>query len=1450
MSDRPLPFRRSIAIVVGIDAYDHGIPRLETAVNDARRLSAILRDEHSYEVTLLLNEEASLERLTRLLTRELPAMVEPEDRVLWYFAGHGVALPGDTGPDGYLLPADAQRSDEATFLRMPLVHDALLALTCRHLLVILDSCFSGAFRWSGTRDIVRAAKVVHREKFDRYVRDAAWQVITSASQDQKALDQLTSGALGTREGVDGHSPFALALFDALAGKGDLVPDGKGDGLLLATELFLYIDDALRSAALAAGHSQAPQLWPLRKHGRGEFLFFIPGRELSLPPAPALTSAANPWRGLASYESADARLFFGREAETARLVAHTLAHPLSVVLGGSGSGKSSLVKAGLAPILAEQGWHMFPVVRPGSAPLTAITSALGASHPTGESWAAALQAACERHPERRFLLIIDQFEELISLGCSHTERDACLRGLADLCRQFPERLRVVVTLRTDFEPNVDRSAVGPLWNAGRFLVAPMTRENLRAVIEHPAQLQVVYFEPASLVERLLDEVTATPGALPLLSFALSEMYLAYLKRQSDDRSITQADYEALGGVAGALRARAESEYDALDAAHRATLQRLMLRLVVADGGTVARRRVTDDELEFEDRAEQVRVSAILTRLIDARLLVRGKDPEGVSFIEPAHDALVRGWGRLLQWIREEGDAWFPLAQRQRLTRAAAEWERGDRAQRFGLLWSDPARSAQLAGLIRSASVTLNRQELDFARKSVQRRRWVRRLTVGAVVALAVAGVVATITGLTARSRAEQVRIGALVQTAGTLAQEDPLTARLLLASLNEEDLTRAEPATRLGFLGTAAALMTRPTVYRTWGEPGSDRFYMQLGADGASVVPDAASDEADDGQWAPPVARAEVTAEGNVAIVEPGGLRQRQLALGMKVRTAAVSPDSRSVAFVNSNGRLFVGPARAGSRRIELRGHTDSIMVMAWSPNGRRLATWSYEGIRVWDPATGQNLAHLQRTGEVPAGITFHKDVDLLVARSMFGYEAVVWRWFEQPGVLSNGHATILSGHADRLTRAHFTPDGLGVFTASMDGTARLWSLEGWTRVVDPAEVGPAARSDEEANISAVAFAPNSRTLAFGTGGGTIGIVHMHPDSAPRLIAQDQATPRMLTFDSSGTRLTALSVDGELKQWRTDTLGQGTVLVKGGRAVHWVQLTPDGHVLTRGDDFEASDPGIENSSSHVAFRLDGRSPAVPIPGEGPVVTTRAANVLERFGSCLPPSARVSKVTLETDTLSVAVLGTFTSSAAFEPRSRTLAVGMPDGALSLHVGGCSSPRTPEGQHTKSVEFMEFSPQGRQLLTVSLDGTVKLWAIPQGRLAVTLRPRGMGVDVAHFTPDGRRVLTLPGADSVAYLWNADGTGAPAAFSGFGALISSATLSPDGRWLANASRNGILLLWPLDETELLRQLRRTEACLSTNDRVRYLGETLADAAEAVAACIKAREHQAGAPQPTPAGR
>jgi hypothetical protein len=297
--------------------------------------------------------------------------------------------------------------------------------------------------------------------------------------------------------------------------------------------------------------QTPGLWPLKKHDKGEYIFKVPGHALNLPPAPPLDETNNPYRGLEPFEEENSHLFFGRKALTETLHEFVLNHQLTVVLGSSGIGKSSIVRAGLIPYLKkitteeqhnQEEWNILPPIRPGESPLNAVNRELAEARlpvvnlskdtPLAErqTLVNSITAWSRRYPSANLLMAIDQCEEIVTLCQDDMERRRFLDAVAEVLAAQRERFHLVFILRSDFEPLLRDTALEPYWPDARFIVPPMTREELREAIEEPAFAAVLYFEPHSLVDRLIDEVAQMPGALPLLSFTLRELYLIYLQKQ--------------------------------------------------------------------------------------------------------------------------------------------------------------------------------------------------------------------------------------------------------------------------------------------------------------------------------------------------------------------------------------------------------------------------------------------------------------------------------------------------------------------------------------------------------------------------------------------------------------------------------------------------------------------------------------------------------------------------------------------------------------------------------------------------------------------------------------------------------------------------------------------------------------------------------------------------------
>ncbi|MET4241536.1 caspase family protein [Bradyrhizobium sp. RT10b] len=740
----PAGFGSSIAVVVGIDSYEN-VPPLRTPVNDAVTLAGVLRDKHGFSTKILINERATRDELRRTL-EDLSATVGNNDRVLFYFAGHGIALDSDQGPRGYILPQDAERTSTDKYLSMVDLSSALSALPCRHMLVILDCCFAGAFRWSSPRDIVLAPESLHRERYSWYIRDPAWQAIASAAHDQKALDVVIGEALGVRGRVANHSPFAAALIDGLEGQADLPrTDGIRDGVITATELFLYIEERLMPPPGSGHPRQTPLLWPLAKHDKGQFVFLTPGHELDLPPAPHLDRQANPWRGLEVYEPTHKDLFFGRGRVSERLAQLVLREKLVVVTGSSGIGKSSLVGAGLVPLLPST---FKPVtVRPGGNPFVSLRAALSeAAIPSkaGDNTSDPFAAIDEwtRAQGCELLLIVDQAEELITVT-----RDARLATafLSEIAARVAggTSFRCLLTVRSDIEPQFLQSALKDRWNRGRFLVPQMSYEELRRVIEGPAARNVVRFESPDLVDTLVNEVLGMPGGLPLLSFALSQMYRSYLDRRAADRTLAYVDYAALGGgVIGSLRYGANRVL----AAHSVSTARRVLERFVSPGpGDFTRRKVDRSEFVTNDPKVNGENEKLIVRLIEERLVVttglyavsgdssqiNRYDPGSAAYLELAHDALIPSWDQLHDWVSEDTATTFEL---RRLTSDAMDWS-STGGKSVSDLWDSPNQIQTLRKLGRNPRISLSRVESRFVERSS--RRYTVRRSVGYLSAAAIA-----------------------------------------------------------------------------------------------------------------------------------------------------------------------------------------------------------------------------------------------------------------------------------------------------------------------------------------------------------------------------------------------------------------------------------------------------------------------------------------------------------------------------------------------------------------------------------------------------------------------------------------------------------------------------------------------------------------------------------------
>ena len=514
---------------------------------------------------------------------------------------------------------------------------------------------------------------------------------------------------------------------------------------------------------------------------------------------------NPYLGLRAFSEADVAAFHGRSRLVAEFVEH-LATPgpgLLAVVGPSGSGKSSVVRAGLLPALRQgrvPGSHTWftTTMQPGDHPFEALETALlrvAVNPPASlldqlrESDRGILRSAARILPDDDgvLLVVIDQFEELFTNDVPDADRDLFLRGLAVAASEPSSPMRIVLTLRADFydEP-LRHPTFAPLIKAHTHAVTPLAPDELEEAITLPAAAVGVGFETGLLPEILAD-ATSQPGALPLLQFALTQAF-----DRADGSTITTDDYRSIGGLAGALGRRAESLHLSATSDEQVACRRLFGRLVsLGEGTDDTRRRLRRSELPADHATD-----AIIDCFGDARLLTFDRDTSTREpTIEIAHEALLREWPRVGQWLDDDRDT---LRLHRRLTAASGAWIENDR---------DPGELYRGAGLVSAEAllttdrVSLNGTERDFLQESIaarveseaveQRRlRRLRRL-VAATAAVAALALVASGFAFDQRRRADDQASRAAESEAVAFANAEQATRSAELADQRADEAETAE-----------------------------------------------------------------------------------------------------------------------------------------------------------------------------------------------------------------------------------------------------------------------------------------------------------------------------------------------------------------------------------------------------------------------------------------------------------------------------------------------------------------------------------------------------------------------------------------------------------------------------------------------------------------------------------
>jgi WD40 repeat protein/DNA-binding SARP family transcriptional activator len=1100
-----------------------------------------------------------------------------------------------------------------------------------------------------------------------------------------------------------------------------------------------------------------------------------------PPAPG----EPPFKGLAFFDEVDAGLFFGRDALTAHLVAQVqeclvpdyAGRRVLAVIGASGSGKSSIVRAGLIPALrrlarpsddsASQPFcgdaiHVItPTARPLEALALAFTGKGGSVAATADlldslardprSLHLAVARVARQSGASHLLLVVDQLEELFTLCRDEAERRAFVDNLL-YAAEVPGPTVVVLALRADFY-----AQCAPFENLRQALgqrqqyIGAMSQTELRQAIEEPSQRGDWTFEPG-LVDLLLHEVGDAAGALPLLSHALLETW-----RRRRGRTLSLTGYQAAGGVRGAIAKTAETTFQQLTPEQQGLARNIFLRLTEVGASAsdaelapfYTRRRATLTELT-PSPADASLAHAVLTRLADARLVTVSQDTA-----EVAHEALIQEWGLLRRWLEENRAG---LRLHRQLTEAAQEWDRTGRDD--GMLYRG-ARLAQALEWAAGHAGDLNLQEQDFlnasqavseAQQEAEAERQHRELLAAQALA----------EEQRRRAEAERQRAETQSQAAGRLRRRAVYLALAVGALL----LLLAAAL----WLGQARQAQARLASSRELAAAAVNT--LQVDPERSVLLGLQAMETADtlEARNALHQALPELHNVLTIAAHEPGG------APGV-----AYSPDGARAASIGIDGTAKVWDAGSGELLQTFAGDPDTIGGnIAFSPDGELLAASWASQVLVWEMAGGELRWRLP--GEIVGmdttdNLAFSPDSARLAVANMDG-QPKVWD-------MANGRELFaLAGHEGVTDGLAFSPDGRRLATGDSTGIVKIW---------DAATGQELATLQHGGWVHGLAFSPDGRQLAAAGADGRL-VVWDTESGATVLSLPTSSGLYDVAYMPDGERLVSVHQDGTTMLWDA-TSGRPLLTLAGHLStVISVSPSPDNiHIATSGYD----------STVRIWDTRPGREVVTMPAHTGPAYDT----AYSPDGTRLATASADGTVKLWDTASGLLALSLFPdtpspgfSGIAFSPDGQRVAAGGVDGTVLVGDAATGQTLRTLTGHTDMVWGLAFSPDGTRLATTSWDRTARVWDLETGKEIATHTGYTDLVFGVAFSPDGKRVFTA--GDRYAREWDATTGQTLHTFYGDGLDVYGLALSPDGRRMALGRQDGSVILWDLSSGEVLRQL------------------------------------------------
>ncbi|MBC1193059.1 PD40 domain-containing protein [Microcystis aeruginosa CS-558/01A06] len=1157
---------------------------------------------------------------------------------------------------------------------------------------------------------------------------------------------------------------------------------------------------------------------------------------------------SPYKGLKKFESEDKDRFFGRDQFLTGLVNELEQTNFVLLLGASGSGKSSVIRAGLIPWLAERQGSPFVnlVFTPDQDPFESLYASLLGKYKQSEAQIARIAkedtltqlVRLLKQADDYWFILIDQFEELFTTTES-SKRDVFIKSLVQLVKALNKAgdrsVKLVATMRADF---LDRLSPYPdlikITDKHRPMIAEMQLDELRLAIEQPAAHHGVVFE-TGLVKQIIDDVQGQAGYLPLLQYTLNLLWETEVQNQGiEDRTLNISNYRKLGGVRGALQQHVEQIYQSLSESEKLAAQRIFLKLVGIgedeESGTEwkpVRRRATRSE--FSDSLEQT----VLTQLVNQNLLVSNRVTDSQeSTIEIAHEALLTSWVTLNTWIKENRQA---ISLRNRLNDDVEQWKKtkshedlwlGSRLEQALELRKDETFNQILGGLSQEANQFLDASQGERDRIQKEKVRLQRRAIQWLSGGLAVAVLFALAAGWQWKRADRQTQLANVrAEAAEAIDQLNVNPTNGLAKAIHAIGLALSKFSGEAVFSTAQTSLVktiesSREKAIFRGHENGVDA--LAISQDGKFIV--SGSSDKTVQIWnlqghplAPPFkstgrVRALAISPDNTKIASVGDDKIVQIwnLQGDKLTSLNIEENVFAISFSQDSQAIFVasrldgyGDRDASIRVWDLQGnltkqvkleqsnfHPYGVTTGAFCLNGQMLAIGiSNQTIGLWN-FDGKLITPLFKNTEGTTEtdvVAFSPDCQRLATG---GSGKTIQLWNQQGKLL-----TPPLKHEAFVTAAAFSPDGSRLASGSIDGTIRLWDMEG--QLVEPIFKGYTS------TVTSIVFSPDGKTI-IGSGGSE----YVNSDFPDSVLTSDN-TIRLWDVESGlnplviqhpqGVEAIAISSDGK-------TIASASS--RDNATVHTIQLW-DREGKPIGSPFEQHKSMITSvafsSKAQIILSADASGTIFLWDFQGNVIANMKHGDFVAAAAFSPDGNMVVSGSLN-QTLQLWDLkgnpigqplqhGSGVRSVAFSPNGKLIVSGDSDGKLRLwNLEGKPLGQPFIGHQKKIIRSVAFSPNGKLIVSGSDDRTVRLWDLEGNSLGKPI-PHIAAVNTVAFNPDGTTIASgtggiFVGAETTVQLWDLQGNPVSQPFHHNGA-VKSLVFSPDGKQIISGSTDKTVRFW-----------------------------------------------------------